>query len=91
MQILINEKSEIISYVYIGSFENGITVEIPDSVLNDNPLSYLYLNGSFIKNTDYTSPLETAEPAAQSEITISDLALAITELAEMMTEVVNNG
>lgn len=86
MQILINEKSEIISYVRIGSFENGITVEIPDSVLNDNPLSYLYLNGDFVKNTDYTTPLETTRPPAQPEITISDLALAVAELAEMMTE-----
>ena len=86
MQILINDNSEIISYVHIGSFENGITVEIPDSVLNDNPLSYLYLNGEFIKNTGYTLPLETTRPPAQPEITISDLALAIAELAEMMTE-----
>ena len=59
MQILINANSEIISYAIVGSFENGITVEIPDSVLNDNPLSYLYQNWQFIKNADYNPPTET--------------------------------
>ena len=77
MQILINEKSEIISYVRIGSFENGITVEIPDSVLNDNPLSYLYQNWQFVKNPDYKPPTEIAKTVDEQ---INEIQAKIDEL-----------
>lgn len=61
MQIAINSNNEIIAYAKIGSITNGITVEIPDSVLNDNPLSYLYQNWQFVKNPDYKPPTEIAK------------------------------
>ena len=77
MQILINANSEIISYAIVGSFENGLTVEIPDSVLNDNPLSYLYLSGDFVKNTGYTPPTETVKTVDQQ---IEEIQSKIDEL-----------
>ena len=61
MKIAINSNNEIIAYAIIGTIDGGIDCVIPDSVLNDNPLSYLYLNGEFIKNTDYTPPTETVK------------------------------
>ena len=56
MNILINTKNEITAYATIGTFDNGIDCIIPDSVLNDNPLSYKYIDGEFVKNPDYKQP-----------------------------------
>ena len=56
MQILINSKNEITAYAIVGSFDDGVDCTIPDSVLNDNPLSYKYIDGEFVKNTEYTPP-----------------------------------
>lgn len=56
MQILLNDKNEITSYARVGSFDGGIDCTIPDSVLNDNPRSYCYIDGEFVKNTDYGKP-----------------------------------
>ena len=77
MQILINANSEIISYAIFGSFDGGITVEIPDSVLNDNPLSYLYKNWQFVKNPDYKPPTETEKSVDQQ---IEEIQTKIDEL-----------
>lgn len=77
MKIVINDKNEIISYAKIGGIGGGITVEIPDSVLNDNPLSYLYLNGEFEKNADYKTPTETEKTVDQQ---INEIQTKIDEL-----------
>ena len=77
MQILINDKSEIISYAIVGNFENGITVEIPDSILNDNPLSYLYQDWRFVKNANYSPPTETEKTVDQQ---IEEIQSKIDEL-----------
>lgn len=68
MQVLLNDKSEIISYAIIGDIK-GINCIIPDDVLNDNPLSYKYTKGKFIKNADYGKPtLEQAIKGKTTEI-----------------------
>ena len=56
MQIIINGKHEVLTWCIVGSFDSGIDCVIPDSVLNDNPLSYKYIDGEFIKNPDYKPP-----------------------------------
>ena len=77
MQILLNDKNEIISYAKIGGISGGITVEIPDSVLNDNPLSYLYQNWQFVKNPDYKPPTETVKTVDEQ---INEIQAKIDEL-----------
>ena len=77
MQILINANSEITAYAIVGNFENGITVEIPDSVLNDNPLSYKYIDGEFVKNPDYKPPTETVKTVDEQ---INEIQTKIDEL-----------
>lgn len=56
MQILLNDKNEITACATVGSFNGGIECVIHDSVLNDNPLSYKYIDGEFVKNPDYKPP-----------------------------------
>ena len=56
MNILINTKNEITAYATIGTFDNGIDCIIPNSVLNDNPLSYKYIDSEFVKNAEYKAP-----------------------------------
>lgn len=77
MQILLNEKNEIISYAVVGGIEGGTTAEIPDEVLGDNPLSYRFENGSFAKNTEWIPP---EKPISELE----ELQLAVAELAEII-------
>lgn len=77
MQILINEKSEIIAYATVGGIIDSITVEIPESVLQDNPLSYKYENGEFIKNSDYKPPTEIIKTVDQQ---IEEIQSKIDEL-----------
>lgn len=84
MQILLNDKNEIISYVTTGGASGGITVEIPEKVLDDNPLSYRYEGGSFIKNPDWAEPVP---PLTELE----ELQLAVAELAEIIAGGVDNG
>ena len=77
MQIAINNNNEVVAYAVIGTLGNGIECIIPDSILNDNPLSYLYLNGEFIKNTGYTPPTETVKTVDQQ---IEEIQSKIDEL-----------
>ena len=77
MQILINDKNEIIAYAKVGSIIGGITVEIPESILNDNPLSYLYQNWQFVKNPDYKPPTETEKSVDEQ---INEIQAKIDEL-----------
>ena len=72
MQILINSKNEITACCTVGSFDDGIECVIPDSVLQDNPLSYKYIDGKFVKNTEYGKPtLSQAIIDKSSEINIA--------------------
>ena len=87
MQILINDKNEIISYAKIGGIIGGITVEIPDNVLNDNPLSYLYKNWQFVKDLDYNSPTETVKTVYEQ---IEEIQTKIDELNNSVDLLVMN-
>jgi len=104
MQILINEKNEITAYATVGTFDGGIDCIIPESVLNDNTLSYKYINSEFVKNAEYKPhvqpppglsvddvALALADIDAQREADKLETQLAIAELAEMITGGVNNG
>lgn len=76
----------------------GIEADIPQGVLADNPLSYKYIDGDFIKNPDYKPPepppapiapdavaMAVAELAAQVEANQLANQLAIAELAAVAT------
>ena len=63
-----------------GRIEGGIDVEIiPDEVV-ECPAKWVYSDGKYSENPDYQPP----EPPAP-EITTTDLAIALAELAEMIT------
>lgn len=68
MQILINSKTEITAWCTVGSFDGGIDCTIPDSVLSDNPLSYKYIDGEFVKNPDYKPPEPPEPPLSEVEL-----------------------
>lgn len=68
MQILLNDKSEITAYATVGSFNGGIDCTIPDSVLNDNPFSYKYIDGEFVKNPDYKPPEPPESPLPKVDL-----------------------
>lgn len=77
MQISINNNNEIVAYAIIGTLENGIECIIPDSVLNDNPLSYKYIDGEFVKNPDYKPPTEIVKTVDEQ---INEIQTKIDEL-----------
>ena len=68
MQILLNANNEVISYATVGSFDGGVDCTIPDSVINDNPLSYKYIDSEFVKNTEYTPPVPPEPPLSEVEL-----------------------
>ena len=68
MQILLNDKNEITACATVGSFNGGIDCTIPDSVLQDNPLSYKYIDGEFVKNAEYKPPEPPAPPLSEVEL-----------------------
>ena len=62
-----------------GKIDGGTDVDfIPDEVMKC-PAKWVYSDGNYAENPDYQPP----EPPAP-EITTTDLAIALTELAEMM-------
>lgn len=69
MQILLNDKNEIISYAIVGGIEGGIEVEIPEEILGGNPISYKYEKGKFSKITNYG--LEDLKHSKLSELAIA--------------------
>lgn len=93
MKIQVNDKSEIISYTIVGTFKNGIEIDIPKAVVNDNPLTYKYENGEFIKLPEIIHPPSTSIDDIVSALVDLDLQreqdklelhLAISELAEIL-------
>ena len=91
MQILINDKNEITACCTVGNFDGGVDCTIPDSVLNDNPLSYCYIDGEFVKNAEYKlpePPLSEVELLKAQNKALSD-RLEFTEdlIAEMAMKV----
>ena len=91
MRILLNSKNEITSCATVGSFDNGIDCTIPDSVLSDNPLSYKYIDGEFVKNADYMPPepplSETELLKAQNKALSDRLEFTEDLIAEMAMKV----
>ena len=77
MKILLNDKNEITAYAVIGGFQGGIDVTIPESALHDNPLSYKYIGGEFVKNPDYKPSAETEKSVDQQ---IEEIQAKIDEL-----------
>ena len=72
-ELKLNDKNEITAYATVGSFDGGVDCTIPDSVLNDNPLSYKYIDGEFVKNVEYKPPVPPEPPL--SEVELEQLAL----------------
>ena len=68
MRILINQNNEITAYAIVGSFDDGIDCTMPAIVLNDNPFSYKYIDGEFVKNTEYKPPEPPAPPLSEVEL-----------------------
>ena len=68
MQIVTNEKNEITAWCIVGSFDDGIECVIPDSVSNDNPLSYKYIDGEFVKNPEYKPPEPPESPLSEVDL-----------------------
>ncbi len=61
MQILLNDKKEIISYAIVGGLDNGIDVDdIPqDFIDNFKPLKYKYENEKITLNKNYSEEVNT--------------------------------
>lgn len=79
-QIKTNENGVIQMCSLGGRIEGGTDVEfIPDDVLKC-PAKWVYSDGRYAENPDYIPP----EPPPP-EITTEELAIALTELAEMIT------
>lgn len=79
-QIKTDENGIILMCSMGGRIVGGIDVEfIPDEVMKC-PARWVYSDGSYAENPDYIPP----EPPAP-EITTTELAIALTELAEMIT------
>ena len=75
-QIQIDENNVVQLCSIGGIIEGGIDVpDIPD-VVKACPAKWKFENGKFVPNEAYT------EPAEIEELTVSDLALAVAELAE---------
>ncbi len=75
-QIKIDENNIVVCCSVGGIIEGGINVDtIPDEV-KACPAKWKFENGNFVPNEAYTEPAET------EELTVSDLALAVAELAE---------
>ena len=68
MQILINKNNEITAYATVGTFDSGIDCTMPDIVLNDNPMSYKYIDGEFVKNPDYKPPTPPAPQLSEVDL-----------------------
>ena len=64
MQILINNKNEIISFAIVGGFEDGIEVDnIPENfIINFKPRYYLYNEGQIEVSKKYEEETETFPP-----------------------------
>ncbi|WP_436950607.1 DUF2977 domain-containing protein [Staphylococcus xylosus] len=64
MQILMNNKNEIISFAIVGGFEDGIEVDnIPENfIINFKPRYYLYNEGQIKVNKNYEEENEVFPP-----------------------------
>lgn len=65
MQILINNKNEIISFAIVGGFEDGIKVDnVPENfIINFKPRYYLYNEGQIEVNKNYEEENEVFPPS----------------------------
>lgn len=66
MQLIVNDKNEIIGYVAVGSTENGVeyTGTVPDDFkTNFNPSYFLLSDGAIAVNKDYVEPTITVPNA----------------------------
>ena len=53
MQILIDKNNLIIGYATIGNIENGINIEIIPQEVQNKPMSYKYVEGKFIYDSNF--------------------------------------
>ena len=80
-QIVIDENNVVLACSIGGRIENGIDVDIvPDAVM-ECPSKWIYSKGKYSNNPNYEPPI-----LIPSELSVEDLALAVTELAEMVSE-----
>lgn len=73
MQILINNKNEIISFAIVGGFEDGIEVDnIPENfIINFKPRYYLYNKGQIEVSKKYEEETETFPPIDSPNFNLS--------------------
>lgn len=66
MQILLNDKNEIISFAVVGGFEDGIEIDnVPDSfIVNFKPRYYLYNEGKIGVNKNFEEETGIGKPIA---------------------------
>lgn len=77
MQIVTNNKGEILRMLLLGSRDDGIEVEIPQEVQKDPLGSWLYRDGRFIKNEEYVPPVPLEEPLEEPPVPLVPIPAAV--------------
>ncbi|HDP5910767.1 TPA: DUF2977 domain-containing protein [Staphylococcus aureus] len=88
MQLLINERGEIISYAITGGFDGGVTVErLPDDFeVMYKPRLYVYANGEVVRNKEYpTEESDNNQSPVPNVLTVDNKVMHI--LANMQKQV----
>lgn len=82
MQVLTNDKKEIIGYAVIGSLTDAIVVDkVPDDFMaNFKPSFYLLKDGVIIANPNYTAPEESVFATVPSTTETQLAALAYQQM-----------
>lgn len=59
MEILLNDKNEVISYVTLGEIDGAIEAEVPDNFIeNFKPRYYRYIDNAVAVNPEYEAPMD---------------------------------
>ncbi|BAP85947.1 hypothetical protein LOOC260_114110 [Paucilactobacillus hokkaidonensis JCM 18461] len=87
MQVLTNDKNEIIGYAVTGSLTDAIIVDkVPDDFMaNFKPSFYLLKDGVIIANPNYTAPKESVLATVPSTIETQLAALAYQQMTTQQT------
>lgn len=74
MEILINNKNEILSFALVGGFDNGIQInEYPeDFILYFKPKFFIYSNGIIERNPNFEEDNNFHEPPINNDIDFSN-------------------
>lgn len=74
MEILLNDKNEILSFALVGGFDNGIQInEYPeDFILYFKPKFFIYFNGIIERNPNFEEDNNFHEPPINNDIDYSN-------------------